>query len=284
MDKRVELTEFLRTRRARLQPEEAGVRPFGGRRRVPGLRREELAQLAGVSVDYYVRLEQGRTNNVSDEVLDAVAQALQLDDDERAYLRNLAKPVRRRRRPPRPERVRPGLRRLLEVAENIPAYIIGRRGDVLAWNRLAAALFVDFGALPPAERNWARLIFLNEDVRELFDDWTVKGRESVAYLRLQAGNYPDDTELAALVGELSVKSEHFRQWWADHNVRDHTNGPKHLHHPLVGEMILHYECLKMPDAPDQLLVTYTAEAGSPSDTALRLLAGWHADIAAKNAV
>jgi transcriptional regulator with XRE-family HTH domain len=284
MDKRVELTEFLRTRRARLQPEEAGVRPFGGRRRVPGLRREELAQLAGVSVDYYVRLEQGRTNNVSDEVLDAVAQALRLDDDERAYLRNLAKPVRRRRRPPRPERVRPGLRRLLEVAENIPAYIIGRRGDVLAWNRLAAALFVDFGALSPAERNWARLIFLNEDVRELFDDWTVKGRESVAYLRLQAGNYPDDTELAALVGELSVKSEHFRRWWADHNVRDHTNGPKHLHHPLVGEMILHYECLKMPDAPDQLLVTYTAEAGSPSDTALRLLAGWHADIGAKNVV
>lgn len=283
MDKRAELTEFLRTRRAKLQPEDVGLRPFGGeRRRVPGLRREELAQLAGVSVDYYVRLEQGRTHNVSEEVLDAVAQALRLDATEHAYLRTLAKPVRARRRPaPRPERVRPGMQRLLDMAEGVPAYIIGRRGDVLAWNRLAAALFTDFAALPPADRNWTRMIFLNEDVRALFQDWTVKGRETVAYLRLQAGNHPDDPQLAALVGELSVKSEEFRQWWADHNVKDKTNGRKVINHPLVGELVLDYESLRLPD-PDQVLITYTVEAGSPSESALRLLTSWRADTPAQD--
>ncbi|MFC5752567.1 helix-turn-helix transcriptional regulator [Actinomadura rugatobispora] len=276
MDKRAELSEFLRSRRARLQPEDVGIRPFGGRRRVPGLRREELAQLAGVSVDYYVRLEQGRTRNVSEEVLDAVARALRLDHDERAHLRNLARPkaTARRRPAPRPERVRPGLRRLLEMADGVPAYIIGRRCDVLGWNRIAAALFTDFGALPPAERNWARLIFLNEDVQALFDDWTYKAKETVAYLRLKAGEYPGDPEIAALVGELSVRSEDFRRWWADHNVRDKGHGRKHVHHPLVGAIALDYETLRLPDDPDQALVTYTVEAGSESETALRLLSGW----------
>ncbi|GAB3985364.1 helix-turn-helix transcriptional regulator [Actinoallomurus acanthiterrae] len=277
MEKRAELTEFLRTRRARLQPEDVGLRPYGGRRRVPGLRREELAQLAGVSVDYYVRLEQGRTNNVSEEVLQAVAQALRLDDDERAYLRNLAKPTRSRRRPPRTERVRPGVRRLLDMAEGVPAYLIGRRADVLAWNRMAAAVFADFGALEPAQRNWGRMIFFNEDVRALFDDWTIKARETVAFLRLRAGEYPDDPELAALVGELSVKSEDFRRWWADHNVKDKSNGRKVMHHPLVGELVMDYESLRFPDDPDQVLVTYTVEAGSTSEANLRLLASWNTE-------
>ncbi|GAA4090460.1 MULTISPECIES: helix-turn-helix transcriptional regulator [Actinomadura] len=273
MDKRAELTEFLRSRRARLQPEDVGLPPFGGRRRVPGLRREELAQLAGVSVDYYVRLEQGRTRNVSEEVLDAVAGALRLDDDERAYLRNLARPARsaRRRPPARAERVRPGVRRLLEMAEGVPAYVFGRRCDVLAWNRLACALFTDFGALPPAERNWARLIFLNEEMQALFEDWTVKAKDTVAFLRLSAGEYPDDPELAALVGELSVRSEDFRRWWADHNVKDKSNGRKVVLHPLVGRIELDYETLRLPDNRDQMLTTYTVEAGSPSETALRLL-------------
>ena len=275
MDKRAELTEFLRTRRARLQPEDVGLRPFGGRRRVPGLRREELAQLAGVSVDYYVRLEQGRTQNVSEEVLEAVAQALRLDEDERDHLRNLAKPGRSRRRPPaRVERVRPGLQRLLEMAEGIPAYVVGRRCDVIAWNRMAAAVFTDFGALAPPDRNWGRLIFLNEDMQALFDDWTVKGKETVAFLRLRAGELPDDPELAALVGELSVKSEDFRRWWADHNVKDKTFGSKKLHHPLVGDMTLEYETLRATDNSDQVLVTYTAAAGSAAETALRLLGSW----------
>ncbi|MEV0404611.1 helix-turn-helix transcriptional regulator [Actinoallomurus sp. NPDC050550] len=275
MDKRAELTEFLRTRRARLQPEDVGLRPYGGRRRVPGLRREELAQLAGVSVDYYVRLEQGRTNNVSGEVLEAVAQALRLDEDERAYLRNLAKPTRSRRRPPRTERVRPGVRRLLDMAEGVPAYLLGRRADVLAWNRMAAAVFTDFGALEPAQRNWGRMIFFNEDVQALFDDWTIKARETAAFLRLRAGEYPDDPELAALVGELSVKSEDFRRWWADHNVKDKSNGRKVMHHPLVGELVMDYESLRFPDDADQVLVTYTVEAGSPSEANLRLLASWN---------
>ena len=278
MDKRAELTEFLRTRRARLQPEDVGLRSYGGRRRVPGLRREELAQLAGVSVDYYVRLEQGRTQNVSEEVLEAVSQALRLDTDERSYLRNLAKPTRSRRRPPRTERVRPGIRRLLDMAEGVPAYVVGRRCDVLAWNRLAAALFTDFGALSPAQRNWGRLIFFNEDLQALFDDWTVKARETVAYLRLKAGEHPDDPELAALVGELSVKSEDFRRWWADHNVKDKSNGRKALHHPLVGELVVDYESLRLPDDPDQVLVTCTVEAGSPSEANLRLLGSWNTDM------
>ncbi len=278
MDRRAELTEFLRTRRARVRPEDVGLRPYG-RRRVPGLRREELAQLAGMSVDYYVRLEQGRANNVSEEVLAAVAAALSLDDDERAHLSDLARPVatRRRRRPARAERVRPGVRRLLEMADGVPAYVIGRRGDVLAWNRLACALFTDFGAMPAADRNWARMIFFNEDVRALFDDWTVKARETVAYLRLKAGQYPDDPELAALVGELSVKSEDFRQWWAEHDVRDKSGGRKVLRHPLVGEIVVDYESLRLPDDADQVLVTCTVKANSPSEANLRLLAAWTAE-------
>ncbi|MFG1998947.1 helix-turn-helix transcriptional regulator [Spirillospora sp. NPDC048911] len=285
MSDRSELTEFLRTRRARLQPEDVGLQAFGGRRRVPGLRREELAMLAGVSVDYYVRLEQGRTQNVSEEVLQAVARALQLDEDERAHLRNLARPARsagRRRQPPaRAERVRPGMQRLLEMAEGMPAYIVGRRLDVLAWNRMAAAVFTDFAGLSPAGRNWGRMIFLNEDVQALYEDWTLKARETVAFLRLRAGEYPDDPELAALVGELSVKSEDFRRWWADHNVKDKSNGKKNMHHPLVGDMTLHYETLRATDNADQVLVVYTAEAGSPSEAALRLLAGWGAPATAE---
>lgn len=273
MDKRAELTEFLRSRRARLRPEDVGLPPFGGRRRVPGLRREELAQLAGVSVDYYVRLEQGRTRNVSEEVLDAVAGALRLSDDERAYLRNLARPARtaRRRPPARTERVRPSLRRLLEAAEGVPAYVVGRRCEVLAWNRMACALFTDFGALPPAERNWARLIFLNEEIQALFDDWTAKAKDTVAFLRLRAGEYPEDPELTALVGELSVKSEHFRRWWADHNVKNKRSCRQVLHHPLVGRIELDVEMLRVADEADQMMAAYTAERGSPSETALRLL-------------
>ncbi|WP_051580328.1 helix-turn-helix transcriptional regulator [Pseudonocardia acaciae] len=273
MDTRGGLTEFLRTRRARVRPEDLGLRMPGQRRRVPGLRREELAQLAGISVDYYVRLEQGRTRNVSDQVLDAVARVLRLDGDERRHLFNLAQPASsaRRRAPARPERVRPGAARLLEMAGAVPAYIVGRRCDVLAWNPLACALFTDFGRLPAAERNWGRLIFLREDIQALFADWTVKARETVSYLRLRAGAHPDDAELAALVGELSVKSEDFRRWWADHDVKEKTHGRKHLLHPLVGELTLDFETARLPDAPDQVLVFYTAEAGSPSEHALRLL-------------
>lgn len=278
MEKRAELKEFLSSRRARLQPEDVGLRPFGARRRVPGLRREELAQLAGVSVDYYVRLEQGRTSNVSDEVLSAVARALRLDDDERVYLRNLARPRRTRPRRPPAERVRPGVHRLIETAADVPVYLIGRRGDVLAWNDLARAVFVDFAAMPPRERNWARMIFLDEGVQAIFEDWRAKARETVAYLRMMAGRYPDDPDLNELIGELSVKSGFFRKLWADHEVRDKTHGRKVLRHPLVGRLALDYETLRLPDS-DQVLITYTAEPGSESETSLRLLASWQADSA-----
>ncbi len=227
-----------------------------------------------MSVDYYVRLEQGRTNNVSEEVLGAVAQALRLDDTERGYLFALAKPVKTARRPPRQEKVRPALQRLLDMAGGVPAYIIGRRGDILAWNRLAAALFADFGAIPPGERNWARMIFLDEEVRRRFADWTVKGRETTAFLRLKAGEYPGDKELCALIGELTVKSEDFRHWWADYNVREKTFGRQTLDHPLVGEMTFEYEALRPAGESEQILAMYTVEAGSVSEERLNLLASW----------
>lgn len=278
MDPRAELGEFLRSRRGRIRPEDAGLPFYGGRRRVPGLRREELAQLAGVSVDYYVRLEQGRLRNVSEGILDAVARALELTDDERAHLVHLARPVRTRRRPPRQQRVRPGLQRLLDAMPDLPAFVLGRRMDILAWNSLAAALITDFGALAPRERNMPRLCFLGEDSRSLYPDWDAVTGETIAYLRMDAGRYPDDPQLAELVGELSVKSADFRRLWAEHAVKDKTFGVKLMNHPLVGELRLPYETLRLPDDPDQVLVVYTAEPDSPSAAALGLLASWGAPV------
>ena len=277
MDRRAELTEFLKSRRARVQPEDLGLKVFGGRRRVPGLRREELAQAAGVSADYYVRLEQGRTDNVSQEILDAVADVLGLTVDERKHLARLAKPVRRTtRRRTATQRIRPGLQRLLDSMDDVPAFVLGRRMDVLGWNRLAAALIADFGTLEPKERNIPRLVFLDPASRDLYPDWEAVADETVGYLRMYAGRYPDDPELAELVGELSIHSPEFRQHWARHDVKDKTFGTKVQHHHLVGEITVQYETLQPPGEPDQLLVTYTTEPGSPSEQALRLLASWAA--------
>lgn len=279
MDGRAELSEFLRTRRAKLQPGDVGLPEFGRRRRVPGLRREELAQLAGVSVAYYTRLEQGNGRNVSAEVLDAIARALRLTDAESAHLTHLAKPAqhRKKRRTARVQRVRKGLLYLLDSMDGIPAYVTGARSDVLAWNPMAAAVFGDWGALPSAERNWARLVFLSPAYRDLFVNWDSKASDMVSYLRLYAGCHPDDPELSALVGELSVKSEEFRRLWATHNVKEKGHGIKLLRHPLVGELTLSYETLNLPDDEEQHLVTYHAEPGSESSQALRLLASWGAD-------
>lgn len=270
MEKRRELGEFLKSRRSRVQPGDVGLEPIG-RRRVPGLRREELSQLAGVSFDYYVRLEQGRAGHPSEDVLEAIARALRLDAAERLHLIDLARPVRTRRRAPRPERVRPEVQLLLDSLQGVPAMVLGRRTDVLAWNRLAAALVVDWGSLPPEQRNSARHVFLDEGARRLYPDWERAARDTVGYLRMVAGRHPDDAELAALVGELSMKNEDFRHWWARHDVREKTHGTKRLHHPIVGELTLSYETLALQGDSDQLLVTYTAEPGSESDTALRLL-------------
>ncbi|MFJ8664784.1 helix-turn-helix domain-containing protein [Streptomyces sp. NPDC093600] len=281
MDLSAELSEFLRSRRARLKPEDVGLPEFGRHRRVPGLRREELAQLAGVSVAYYTRLEQGNGRNVSMEVLDSIARALRLNDTERAHLTHLAKPtVKKRQRAAitRPQQVRPGLRHLLESLDGIPAFVIGRRLDILAWNRMARALLGDFAAMEPEERNMARLVFLGPHARDLYLDWECKATEVVSVLRLYAGCYPDDPALLALVGELSVKSEDFRSLWAAHTVTDKGHGTKRLRHPLVGEMTLGYETLKVSGGdPDLVLVTYQAEPGSASADALRLLASWGAD-------
>jgi transcriptional regulator with XRE-family HTH domain len=270
MADRSELSEFLRSRRARITPEAAGL-PALGPRRVPGLRREELAALAGVSVDYYVRLEQGRDVHPSEGVVEAIARALQLDDAERSHFARLVRPRPARRTAPPPERVRPGVRRLLDALTATPAFVLGRRMDVLAWNRLAAALVCDFAALEPAERNMVRLTFLDDAARELYPDFDAVAEETVAHLRLAAGRHPDDPRLAALVGELSVKSPEFRTLWARHDVRQKAHGRKRLLHPLVGELALDYETLALPGDGDQVLVTYTAEPGSASQSALELL-------------
>ena len=278
LDRRAELSEFLRTRRARLKPEDVGLPDFGRHRRVPGLRREELAQLAGVSVAYYTRLEQGNGRNVSAEVLDSIARALRLSDAEHAHLMHLAKPKQHKKKPAeRTEHVRVALRQLLESMDGVPAYISGRRSDVLAWNRMAAAVFGDWGELPPQERNWARMVFLRPEYRDLFVEWDQKATDMVSYLRMDAGCHPDDPRLSALVGELSVKSEEFRRLWATHDVKEKSYGVKHLRHPLVGELTLHFEGFRLADDSEQTLITYHAEPGSPSADALRLLASWGAD-------
>ncbi|WP_406198010.1 MULTISPECIES: helix-turn-helix domain-containing protein [unclassified Streptomyces] len=278
LDRRAELSEFLRTRRARLKPEDVGLPDFGRHRRVPGLRREELAQLAGVSVAYYTRLEQGNGRNVSAEVLDAIARALRLSDAEHSHLTHLAKPKQHKKKPAkRTEQVRPALRQLLDSIDGVPAYVSGRRSDILAWNRMAAAVFGDWSELPAQERNWARLVFLKPEYRDLFVEWDQKASDMVAFLRMDAGCHADDPRLSALVGELSLKSEEFRRLWANHDVKEKSYGVKRLRHPLVGELTLNFESFRLSDGTEQVLITYHAEPGSPSAEALRLLASWGAD-------
>ncbi|GAA2243834.1 MULTISPECIES: helix-turn-helix transcriptional regulator [Kitasatospora] len=274
----LELRDFLRSRRARISPREAGLGPDAGRRRVPGLRREEVARLAGISVDYYVRLERGRNPNVSASVLEAVARVLCLDAAERAHLFDLARPRpgSGRRRVVPPQRVRPGLLRLLGSLAGTPAMILGHRLDVLAANPLAKALYTDFDAAAHRDRNLARFIFLDPAARDLIADWETAARGAVAALRLYAGRHPHDSRLTELVGELSVHDEDFRQWWADHDVLEYTHGTKRYRHPLVGELTLDYESLVLPDDPDQALYLYTAEPDSPSAHGLRLLGSWSA--------
>jgi transcriptional regulator with XRE-family HTH domain len=280
LDRRAELSEFLRTRRARLKPEDVGLPEFGRHRRVPGLRREELAQLAGVSVAYYTRLEQGNGRNVSAEVLDAIARALRLSDAEHNHLTHLAKPKAHKKKPSaRPQQVRGALRQLIDSLDGVPAYITGRRSDILVWNRMAAAVFGDWSELPAQDRNWARMVFLRPEYRDLYIDWDQKAADMVSYLRMDAGCHPDDPRLSALVGELSVKSEEFRRLWATHDVKEKSHGVKRMRHPLVGDLTLSFESFPLPDDHEQTLITYHAEPGSPSAEALRLLASWGTDAA-----
>jgi transcriptional regulator with XRE-family HTH domain len=268
-----ELSEFLRSRRERLRPVDVGL-PDRGQRRVPGLRREEVATLAGVSTDYYVRLEQGRNITASADVLDALARALQLDDAERLHLHDLAKPQPFRRSAPPPQRVRPGVRLLLDSLDT-PAFVLGRRMDILATNRMCRALLADFDAMPAGERNHARWVFLDPRARELYGDWQTVARENVAILRMDAGRHPDDERLAALIGELSVKSPEFARWWADHDVLVRGHGTKRYQHPIVGDVEIRYEALQLADE-DQTLFIYNTEPGSASAQALSLLDSWSA--------
>ncbi|WP_432586634.1 helix-turn-helix transcriptional regulator [Streptomyces sp. HD1123-B1] len=278
MDTPAELGDFLRTRRAALRPEDVGLVAYGTRRRVPGLRREELAQLAGVSVAYYTRLEQGQSTGASDGVLDAIARALRLTPDEHAHLRNLARPVRGGRpRAPRAECARPATRQLLAAMDRVPALVMDRRFEVLAWNPLGHALIA--GHLPadapdrPRERpNAQRMLFLDPHTRELYPDWEAEARRAVSSLRVAAGEHPDDRRLAELIGELTMKSEVFAALWARHAVRRCSFGTKAFHHPLVGPLELGFEMTRLPDSGGQALLMYGAEPGSPAEAGLRLLA------------
>jgi transcriptional regulator with XRE-family HTH domain len=263
------LGEFLRARRALVRPEDVGLPDFG-RRRVEGLRREELALLAGVSVDYYVRLEQGRDAHPSEQVLEALARALRLDDDAAAHMHELARPAPRRRRARRrPERVRPGVVRLMEGWTHAPAFVLGRFMDVLAFNAVAGVLHDGFAH----DRNMVRLVFLDPAARERFPEWDSVAQDTVATLRAAAGADLDDSALTELVGELSLKSEDFRRLWARHDVREKAAGRKRFVHPMVGELKLGYESFAVNDSFGQVLVAYHAEPGSPSERALALLAG-----------
>lgn len=280
MNRLNDLGEFLRSRRAQLRPEQLGLVNHG-RRRVAGLRREEVAQLAGVSVAYYTRMEQGHTDRASDAVLDAVARVLQLDGDANAHLHRLARGSRRDRpRVRRQERLRPSIALMVEsfTAAKVPALVIGRSTDVLAWNRLAHALLAGHLDLDapnhPVERpNIARMVFLDPHVRELYPDWKGKCRDTVDDLRLVAGRYQDDARLAELVGELSMKSPEFTALWNNHAVKACAYSTREFHHPLVGPLTLANELLVLPDDDGQRLALFHAEPGSPSEAALDLLTG-----------
>jgi transcriptional regulator with XRE-family HTH domain len=272
-----DIAEFLTSRRARVTPEQAGL-PTWGPRRVKGLRREEVASLAGVSVEYYKRLERGNANGVSDAVLEALARALQLDDAERAHLFDLARaanPVAPRRRRPAVQRVRPVILRILESI-TAPAIVRNSHVDYLAANPLGRALYAplfDSREQPP---NSARFTFLDPAAQEFYVDWERTAKDLVAHLRSLAGRNPYDRGLSDLVGELSTRSDEFRTWWAAHNVRYHQTGTKRLHHPVVGELELQYEVMDV-SADDGLTISvYSAEPGSRSNEALDLLASWTA--------
>ncbi|WP_350275435.1 helix-turn-helix transcriptional regulator [Kribbella sp. HUAS MG21] len=266
-----ELGEFLRSRRAALEPAQVGLPDDGRLRRVPGLRREELAQLAHVSVDYIVRLEQGRTRRVSRPVLDALADALRLAADEREYLFTVADVAPAPARRPSLPDVAPQLRQLLDRMYDVPAMVLHRGMAVLAWNQGAAGLLTDFGALPLEHRNLIRLTFLDERVRALYDDWPRAARECVAVLRMEAGRTPHDPAITSLVGELSVRDADFRTWWATHQVRGPRQLTKTYNHPTAGRLTLDVQQFTVDTHPEQLLVAYTAEPGSPSYDALRFL-------------
>ncbi|RSO13471.1 transcriptional regulator [Streptomyces sp. WAC 06783] len=268
-----EIRAFLKARRAALDPAELGLPDGITRRRVRGLRREEVAQLAGISVDYYTRIEQGRANAISEPVLDAIERALRLTAAEARYLRNIAGP-RRPAPAPEPERhVRPEIRHLLDALdETVPAYIQGPGMDVLAWNRLAARLAFDYDTIEPARRNNALLIFLDPSARTLHLDWEEIAESVVGNLRAEAGRSPESPRLCAVICELLDHSADFRRLWEAQSVQERCSGTKRVRHPEAGELVLCYESFRLPQDSEQSLCTYTAPRDSPTERKLRELA------------
>ena len=268
------LGAFLKARRAQLDPRECGLPETDSARRVAGLRREEVALIAAISVDYYTRLEQGRVR-ASASVLGTLAGALRLDEDQQRYLYDLAgrsddRPRRRRS----VQRVRPPLRRLLDQLPHAPALVLGKRLDILAWNPAATALYTDFAAVPSARRNYLRLMFLDPAIRAMHREWAHDARDAVAALRMEAAAETDDPDLTRLVGELTLQDTDFRIWWAEHRVNSATYGTKQYRHPLVGDLTLDCDTWAASDGSGQRLMVLTAEPDSPSHDALRILTSW----------
>ena len=272
-----DIREFLVSRRAKLTPEQADLPAYGTKRRVPGLRREEAAMLAGISVEYYTRLERGNTRGVSEDVLEGIARALQLDEAERTHLFDLVRAASSTsppRRQPSHERVRPAVQQILDSMSMTPAYVRNGRLDVLATNPLGAALYSDLFTDPIRPPNSARFLFLNPRAAEFFIDWDKVAHDAVAILRAEAGRDPYDRRLTELIGELSTRSAEFRVRWAAHNVKLHRSGVKRFHHPVVGDLTFNFEALDLAADPGQRMLVYTAEPGSPSHDNLALLASW----------
>jgi transcriptional regulator with XRE-family HTH domain len=271
---RSEIRQFLTTRRAKITPEQAGLRFYGANRRVPGLRREEVALLAGISIEYYTRLERGNATGVSDQVLDAIDRALQLDDVEREHLADLvrianaARPSHRRTR----QRVRPSVQHILDAMTGAAAFVRNGRLDILSTNQLGYALYSPVFASSVRPVNLARFIFLDPRSAEFYADWDGIGAAAVGSLRAEAGRDPYDRALTDLVGELSTRSEQFRGRWAAHDVEYYRSGVQPFHHPVAGDLILDYDALEIPADPGLTIIAYTAEPGSPARQALDLLA------------
>lgn len=274
MDTRSEVRDFLRTRRERVTPQQVGLPDFGGARRVKGLRREELALIAGMSVDYYIRLERGNLTGVSESVLESLSRALRLDDAEHAHLFDLARvqnaSATTRRKPPT-SKVRPNVQRMLD-GMTMPAWVRNGRSDFLAGNALARALYSPLFLDPAGTPNTARFAFLDPRGQEFWRDWDVVASDMVAVLRAEAARSPYDKGLTDLIGELSTRSEEFRQRWAAHGVMRHLNGSKRVHHPEVGNLDLTYETMELATDTGLTLIAYGTEPGSPSEERLQLLA------------
>src|ERR1700733_8728354 len=279
MDSRTEIRDFLIPRRAKITPEQAGLPAYGGHRRVSGLRREEVAMLAGVSIDYYIRMERGQLAGASDAVLEGVARALQLDDAERDHLYDLARgsePQPARLRRSREPGVTASVQQVLDAITDAPAWLRNARHDMLAANRIARALYAPMLASPRRPANNARFVYLDPASRDFFTDWDRAADDIAAMLRSEAGRNPYDRKLIELIGELSTRSEDFRTRWAAHNVRFHRSGHKKLHHPVVGDLDLSFEAMELPSQPGLTLLVYTAAQGSPTADSLKLLASWAA--------